>query len=173
MRRSLFVLGAELSPGLGELVDAVATDAEGVRPLRLGGDVIPALSDYHAFHQAGIPWLFLTCGRWEHYHEVSDTPEKLDYPKILATADFLLELTRALRLRPDAYAFDAAARDDAVTATSLLTVVRELEPHEPEAAGQARALLEVLVRQAAERALTGEERQLLSFVVAQLEQALS
>jgi hypothetical protein len=173
VRQALFVLGAELSPGLGSLVDGVAGSARGVRPLRLGGDVIPALSDYHAFHQAGIPWLFLTCGRWEHYHAITDTPEKLDYCKIVATADFLYDLTRALCQREGGYGFDPAARDDVATARSLLRVAETLQPHLPIAAGQAVAVLTPLVDQAAERPLRPEERQLLSFVVGQMEQALS
>lgn len=173
VRQALFVLGAELSAGLGALVDEVASQAQGVRPHRLGGDIIPALSDYHAFHQAGIPWLFLTCGRWEHYHEVTDTPEKLDYSKIESTADFLYDLTDRLRLRGEDYRFDPAARDDAATARSLLALARLLEPQLPIAAGQAVAVLTPLVEQAGQRSLRVEERQLLSFVVGQLEQALS
>ena len=42
----------------------------------------------------GLPYLFFSCGRWEHYHQRSDTPEKLAYAKMARIADFLSGVTR-------------------------------------------------------------------------------
>ena len=96
LRDSFFVLGAGRSEGTPDLLDQLEASVSGCHPRRLSCEVIPALSDYYAFDRAGIPHLFLTCGRWEHYHQVTDTPEKLDYPKVAACARWLTGLTRAL-----------------------------------------------------------------------------
>lgn len=40
------------------------------------------LSDHCIFRANGVPYLFLSCGRWRHYHAQTDTPEKLNYRKM-------------------------------------------------------------------------------------------
>ena len=40
------------------------------------------LSDHHIFRVNGIPFTFLTTGRTKRYHQVSDTPDWLNYKKI-------------------------------------------------------------------------------------------
>ena len=42
--------------------------------------------------QSQLPYLFFSCGRWEHYHQRSDTPEKLAYGKMAAIATFLAKI---------------------------------------------------------------------------------
>jgi hypothetical protein len=61
--------------------------------------IVPALnsyvgdmSDHHIFRVNDVPYLFLSCGRWEHYHMPTDTPEKLNYEKMAAMANYLLNL---------------------------------------------------------------------------------
>ena len=44
------------------------------------------MSDHGVFRRNGIPYLFLSCGRWEHYHRTTDTPEKLNYEKMALIA---------------------------------------------------------------------------------------
>jgi hypothetical protein len=47
------------------------------------------------------PYLFLSCGRWQHYHQASDTPDKLDYAKMAGIArlcEVLLRRTATLEL---------------------------------------------------------------------------
>jgi hypothetical protein len=61
-------------------------------PLRLVAALnryIGDMSDHHVFRIAGVPYLFFSCGRWPHYHQPSDTPEKLDFMKMLGLAGFL------------------------------------------------------------------------------------
>ena len=43
-----------------------------------------------------MPYLFLTCGRWQHYHQPTDTPDRLDYAKMGRIRDYLVRLTEAL-----------------------------------------------------------------------------
>ena len=72
VRQSLFALGAERSAGTSALVDALADAEPGVVVRRADAEVIPPLSDHWAFWQRQVPFLFLTCGRWQHYHQPSD-----------------------------------------------------------------------------------------------------
>ncbi|MEZ4453029.1 MAG: M28 family peptidase [Nannocystaceae bacterium] len=171
VRDSIFVLGAELSDGTDALVEGAAQPG-GVYPRRVDLDVIPPLSDYYAFRGAGVPVLFLTCGRWEHYHRVTDTPDRLDYRKIIATADYLARLVQSLRARPDApVRLHTRRRDDAATVASLLALAELLAPFSAEARG-AVAQLEPLAAAAAHAPLSQAHRAFLSGLVHALESAL-
>lgn len=73
--QSLFALGAERSVGTAAQVDALASAESGVFVRRLDAQVVPPLSDYHAFWSREIPFLFLSAGRSRRYHTPQDTPE--------------------------------------------------------------------------------------------------
>jgi hypothetical protein len=125
LRDTLLVLGAEKSEGLGPVV---APGEPGLFVRRLGIDLVPPLSDYHAFRQAGVPFLFLTCGRWRHYHTVDDRPERLDYDKLAAVTRYLERVVRDVLAGPRrAGRFDDDERDHATTIDSLLDLVRALD----------------------------------------------
>jgi hypothetical protein len=88
----LSVMGTESHP---ELAAAVAARASAHLPLlTLPNRFMPDMSDHYPFRVAGIPYLFLSCGQWEHYHRPSDTPERLDVAKMARTADLLEALVR-------------------------------------------------------------------------------
>jgi hypothetical protein len=59
-------------------------------------DVVGDMSDHHAFRLRGVPFLFLSCGRWAHYHQPSDTPERLAWGKMALIRDYVVALTGAL-----------------------------------------------------------------------------
>jgi hypothetical protein len=82
--------------------------------------------DSEPFWRAKIPFLFLSAGRSRVYHTPQDTPEKLDYAKIEATARWLTRFVRAARSRPHPVAFDDSGRDDAGTLDEIAEVVRAL-----------------------------------------------
>jgi len=46
--------------------------------------------------ESGVPYLFLSCGRWQHYHEESDTPDKLNYSKMARITDYTVSLVRKM-----------------------------------------------------------------------------
>jgi Zn-dependent M28 family amino/carboxypeptidase len=123
---SLFALGGEKSRGTRELVHGLARAEDGVIVRTADADIIPPLSDYEPFWRAKIPFLFLTAGRSRVYHTPSDTPEKLDYPKIEATARWLTRFVRAARVRADAGVFDEAGENEASTLDELAEMVRAL-----------------------------------------------
>ena len=52
------------------------------------------LSDHHVFRVEERPYMFLSCGRWAHYHMPTDTPEKLNYAKMAKIAALSEELVR-------------------------------------------------------------------------------
>jgi Zn-dependent M28 family amino/carboxypeptidase len=133
VRDSLFVLGAERSRGTGRLVEGIADAVPGVVARRVDAEVIPPLSDYLPFWQAKVPFLFLTGGRWQHYHTPADTPDKLSYPKIAATAAWLEQLVRALCARDDDGRF-TDDRDDASTLGTAIALCDALAEVSPEAA---------------------------------------
>jgi Iap family predicted aminopeptidase len=120
--KDLFVLGAETSEGTCALVDGL--QVEGLTPRRAGINLLPPLSDYHAFRERNVPFLFLTGGRWRHYHTPEDTPEKLDYHKMTATADWLEQLARAGCGKMPRRFTDG--RDDAATLRTLRDMVQRI-----------------------------------------------
>jgi Zn-dependent M28 family amino/carboxypeptidase len=130
---SLFALGGERSAGTRDLVRAIARAEDGVVVRAADADIIPPLSDYDAFWRARIPFLFLSAGRSRVYHTPEDTPEKLDYAKIEATARWLTRFVRSARTRSERVEFDDNGRDDAGTLDEIAEVVRALLAASPEA----------------------------------------
>lgn len=64
-------------------------------------DVIPGIgwSDHWAFWQEGYPALMVTDTapyRYPHYHQISDTPEKLDYERMARVAEGLVTVMETL-----------------------------------------------------------------------------
>ncbi len=86
----VFVTGMESDPGLAEVAGNMSSGSVRIQPVlnRYVGD----LSDHQVFRENQRPYLFLSCGRWQHYHSATDTPEKLNYDKMLGIADYLTEL---------------------------------------------------------------------------------
>jgi hypothetical protein len=141
VRQTLFALGAERSAGTGERVGALERAVPGVVVRRADAEIIPPLSDYAPFWEREIPFLFLTGGRWRHYHTPGDTPDKLDYAKMAATARWLEQLVRETCARPEPEVrFLPGARDDASTLRSLMDLTGALAALSPHAsAGRAMA----------------------------------
>lgn len=99
----LAVVGAETSAGLACAVAALGpTPAPGVRVVPVQTRHIGDLSDYHVFREHGLPYLFLTCGEWAHYHGAGDTPEKLNYAKMAGISAYLVRLVETLARPGDA-----------------------------------------------------------------------
>ncbi len=86
----LFVTGAESHPAWPDIVSQKrVAELPVVATLnRRVGD----MSDHGVFRMHGVPYLFLSCGRWQHYHQPSDTPEKLNYEKMGRIRDYLIGL---------------------------------------------------------------------------------
>jgi len=91
----LVAVGVESSGGLPALVDACPRPAS--LPLVVAhNEVVGDMSDHHAFRLRRVPYLFLTCGRWIHYHRESDTPDRLAWGKMALIRDYLVALAGAM-----------------------------------------------------------------------------
>ena len=128
---SLFALGAERSTGTHDLVTSLKRSEPGVIVRPADAQIIPPLSDYEAFWARRIPFLFLTAGRSRVYHTPQDTPDKLDYEKIAATARWLARFVRASRVRECPSFRDASL--DRGTLDELVEVIGALRSLSPDA----------------------------------------
>lgn len=95
VRDLLFMTGAESHPSLAGLVDAVRLPSR-LRLIAALNQYVGDMSDHGVFRQSGVPYLFLSCGRWRHYHRETDTPEKLNYNKMVRITRYLVALAEAL-----------------------------------------------------------------------------
>lgn len=173
LRQSLMVFGAEKSDGCAALVDSLAEAVHGVHPLRLGINLIPPLSDYYPFQSRQVPFLFLTGGRWRHYHQITDTPERLDYQKMAATARWLELLVRAAAQRAESkQRFLIYGNDDVRSLQSLWSSLGLLAPWSPQAREHMRAL-ERLIQSSRGRNLDPAEFDQVRLVLGQLEAQLA
>ncbi len=174
IRQSVFALGAERSEGTGALVEGLGRAETGVIVRRLDAETVPPLSDYWGFWRRQVPFLFLTNGRWRHYHTPEDTPDKLDYPKIEATARWLERLVRETCARPAGkIRFLADIRDDASTLRSLVDLTTKLEAMSPMAGMARRAAEQLLARCDRTGRLADAERGRLQMLVSQIESGLA
>jgi hypothetical protein len=133
VRASLFALGAERSAGTAEHLDSLARVEPGVIVRPADAEIVPPLSDYAPFWDRRRPFVFLTAGRWRHYHTPSDTPEKLDYDKMAATARWLERFVRETCARPEGPLPFLADGCDAPTLRSLIDLTGALARFSPEA----------------------------------------
>ena len=122
---SLFCLGAERGEGLADEVDRAAAAEPGLVVRRACAEAVPPLSDYAAFWRRRIPFLFLTAGRWRHYHTPGDTPDRLDLGKMAATARWLEATVRTACERDGSYRF-TERRDDASTLRTIAALCAEM-----------------------------------------------
>jgi hypothetical protein len=91
----LVATGVESSGALPALVDACPRPA--ALPLVVvHNDLVGDMSDHHAFRLGGVPYLFLSCGRWAHYHRETDTPDRLAWGKMGLIRDYVVSLADAL-----------------------------------------------------------------------------
>ena len=91
----LFITGAESDPGLDAAIRQSEPEA-GLRTVPTLNSYVGDLSDQHVFRKNERPYLLLTCGRWEHYHASTDTPDILNMSKIEAMANYVITLTELL-----------------------------------------------------------------------------
>ena len=172
VRGTVFALGAERSAGTAAHLDAIAHSEPDLWMRRLDAEIIPPLSDYAAFWTRAVPFVFLTCGRWQHYHTPDDTPDKLDYAKMAALARWLQRWTRETCARPEPRIQFHNHRDDAASVRTLIAVTRALEPVAPQAAASRRMAEALLDRCDRRGRLSTADRQEVAALVQLLESGL-
>jgi len=117
----LAVSGIESHPQVDRLIKTVGREVQ-LRIIPTLNRYIGDLSDYHIFRLNNVPYLFFSCGRWEHYHAISDTPEKLNYGKMEAIAQYLTKII----VEADRYDFPVPAEQHDTTKTELEFICESL-----------------------------------------------
>jgi hypothetical protein len=153
---TIFAGGAESSPGLYHRVKDAARETLGVKReaqplppyassltiLPLGMHLIEelpfvghtAFSDYDAFRNIGVPFLFLSAGRTPRYHQPSDLPDTLYYERMAATVNWLQTLLRFMDEDREAYRVEknrVELVDDIATLRLLATHAAQEESEIP------------------------------------------
>jgi hypothetical protein len=88
LKEIVFMTGAESHAELPGVVRG-ALESRSLRLVAALNRYIGDMSDHHVFRINGVPYLFFSCGRWPHYHQPTDTIEKLNFEKMLRIAEFL------------------------------------------------------------------------------------
>ena len=134
LRNVVFATGAEQSPGLYRRVKKASPVAEATAPLTilpLGMHLVEQIplmgqvsfSDYDAFRNESVPFLFLSAGRTPRYHEPSDLPDTLHYERMAATVQWLASLIQRIDQDTDAYQFEGNRLEFADEVASLRPLV--------------------------------------------------
>lgn len=92
-----------------------------VEEIPLVGQV--SFSDYDAFRNASVPFLFLSAGRTPHYHQPSDLPDTLHYERMASTVGWLHNLLRHADQDTEPYRFEAGRMEFADEVASLRPLV--------------------------------------------------
>lgn len=87
----LFVTGLESDPALPQALKT-CDPKTGIRTIATLNRYVGDMSDHHVFRINRRPYLFLSCGRWPHYHRPTDTPDRLNYEKMGHIADYVQAL---------------------------------------------------------------------------------
>ena len=99
LKSMLFMTGAESNPELSRIV----VDAGVPRGLKLVAtlnDYVGDMSDHGVFRRNGVPYLFFSCGRWAHYHQPSDTPDRLNYDKMSRITQLSIDILERVAKEP-------------------------------------------------------------------------
>ena len=101
----LAVLGVESDAMLAGVISTAATTPLQIVPTlnRYVGD----MSDHAAFRRADIPFLFFSSGQSSHYHQASDTPNTLDYERMVWLVNYLADIIQGLDVTPQRGEYDS------------------------------------------------------------------
>ena len=126
LRDLLFITGAESHPALPGLLTELRTPRR-LRPIAALNRYIGDMSDQGVFRVNGVPYLFLSCGRWPHYHVPTDTPDRLNYRKMHRITTYLTRIVASFC----GAAFDKPAEPVDPVAFEIATLERALGPLRP------------------------------------------
>lgn len=107
----LFMTGMESHRTIGGILGKMEIDRR-IRIVPICNSYVGDMSDHYIFRINRVPYLFASCGRWPHYHTAADTPDKLNYGKMLAISEFLHALLVELNGRdfpPDGSNYDTTS----------------------------------------------------------------
>lgn len=155
IQETIFAAGAEKSPGLYRRLkesrmfevqsSKLGPQTSNLEPrtltvLPLGMHLIEEIplvghvsfSDYDAFRNVGVPFLFLSSGRTPRYHQTTDRPDTLHYERMAATVDWLQHFVRRLDEDKEPYRFEKDRMDLADEVAALRPLVAQAAKEESE-----------------------------------------
>ena len=91
----LFITGTESHAGLRRVHERAGT-VDGLSLVPTLNRYVGDMSDHGVFRENGVPYFFLSCGHWPHYHRDTDTPDRLNYEKMDRIARQVLACAAAL-----------------------------------------------------------------------------
>jgi hypothetical protein len=87
----VFITGMESHRSLENVLNKTLPDP-GIRIVTALNRYVGDMSDHHVFRVHGEPYLFFSCGHWQHYHMPTDTPEKLNITKMGVLSAYIRKL---------------------------------------------------------------------------------
>jgi hypothetical protein len=90
-----FMTGAESHPSLPGLLDTVKVPS-GMKMIATLNQYVGDMSDHAVFRWNEVPYVFLSCGHWQHYHRPTDTPDRLNYEKMASIAVYAESICRSV-----------------------------------------------------------------------------
>ncbi len=117
----LAITGSESHPEMAGILEGCAHPPD-LKILPLLNHYVGDMSDHEVFRKKGVPYFFLSCGRWEHYHRRTDTPDRLNYAKMARIGQLVSSLLEGLdgaelapsSERPDTGEFEARYLESAL-----------------------------------------------------------
>ncbi len=95
LKEALFIMGAESHPQLSTTL----AQSDAPKGIKIGATLnryVGDMSDHGVFRENGVPYLFCSCGMWAHYHQPTDTPDRLNYTKSASIAQLSLQLLETI-----------------------------------------------------------------------------
>jgi hypothetical protein len=110
----VFITGMESHPSFEAVINSALPDSR-IRIVPALNSYVGDMSDHHVFRIHGDPYLFFSCGRWQHYHASTDTPDRLNIKKMEALSAYV----RGLLMTCDRVEFSKGSPAYDTTATEL------------------------------------------------------
>lgn len=159
VQETIFAAGAERSPGLYRHLKALPRFTHNghellVKPVGLHGiEEIPFIgrvpvSDYDAFRNVRVPFLFLSAGRTPRYHRPTDLPDTLYYERMALTQQWLRAILQRLDDDPQRSDYDDARMELADEVDTFRPLLRQAAQWETRIPGTSPATLLKLKRDA-------------------------
>jgi hypothetical protein len=124
-----FVMGAEKTPTLSTVLDGVSAPA-GLEVARGGMHLIEETpfgrqpwSDYDAFRNRGVPFLFFSDGQNKLYHTVDDEADTVHYEKLEKEAEHLRRVVAAIAAESAPFHFAAGGEELARDAATVIEIL--------------------------------------------------
>jgi hypothetical protein len=91
----LFVMGSESHEDMAMALNSIGQPA-GLKIIPTLNRYIGDMSDHGVFRRNGVPYFFLSCGQWAHYHAPTDTPDRLSYRKMSHITHYVTKLANSI-----------------------------------------------------------------------------